>query len=388
MRVLHIISSSGMYGAEAVILNLSRTLNSQAHHSILGVFSNLSNPNHQLHERALQEGIESHLLVCKGQLDRTTIAGIRDLAIHVGADVVHAHGYKADIYVYLALRGTAIPYVSTCHNWLNNDITVRLYGIADRFVLRNYMRVVAVSADVQQRLRKAGVAREKISPIRNGIDLQPFENATPAIRPAADSKENSLRIGLIGRLSPEKGIDIFLRAAALVLPEFPNARFLLVGEGPDRDKLELLIDELKMRDSISFLGRRDDMPSIYASLDVMVSASRFEGLPMAILEGMATGLPLVATAVGEVSTVVLEGRTGLLVKPEDPNALAEKILELLRDPAKRRRFGTAARKLIQQEYSSQRMTSDYLRIYSEAIAIASNKKNQLKSSPPPKGETR
>ena len=120
-------------------------------------------------------------------------------------------------------------------------------------------------------------------------------------------------------------------AAAKVLVELPSTKFVVVGEGPDRDKLESLIDELKIRKSVSMLGRRDDMPSVYASLDIMVSASRQEGLPMAILEGMASSLPLVATAVGEVPTVVLDGHTGVLVPPEDASLLASAIVKLLRD---------------------------------------------------------
>ncbi len=102
MKILHIISSGGMYGAEAVILNLSRTLNEGPHHSILGVFSNSSNPNLQLYERATKEGIESYLIPCTGQIDRKAIGSIRDLVQRTDAEVVHAHGYKADIYAYFA----------------------------------------------------------------------------------------------------------------------------------------------------------------------------------------------------------------------------------------------------------------------------------------------
>jgi glycosyltransferase involved in cell wall biosynthesis len=127
-----------------------------------------------------------------------------------------------------------------------------------------------------------------------------------------------------------------------------------------------LIDDLKIRESVSMLGRRDDMPSVYASLDIMVSASRQEGLPIAVLEGMASRLPLVATAVGEVPTVVLDGRTGVLLPPEDPRLLASAIADLLRNPAERERLGARARKLIEDEFSAERMTGDYLRVYEEA----------------------
>jgi glycosyltransferase involved in cell wall biosynthesis len=384
MRVLHIISSGGMYGAEAVILNISHTLNGGPHCSMLGVFSNLSNPNLQLHERAVEEGIESHLLPCRGQIDRTTVAGIRELTAQTRADIVHAHGFKADIYVYLALRGIGTPFVSTCHTWYDTGLVVFLYGVADRFVLRKYPRVVAVSDEVKCRLLKAGVRGEAIRLIRNGVELRPFDRAVPSLR--EDLAPDNTLVGLIGRLSWEKGIDIFLRAAARVLFEFPRAKFVVVGEGPDEDKLEELVDELNLRGNVSMLGRRSDMPSVYASLDVMVSSSRQEGLPIAILEGMASGRPLVATAVGEVPTVVLDGRTGVLVPAEDADSLAEGILGLLRDPARRTRFGAAAKQRVEEEYSAARMTNDYLCVYAEAIeAVKKGREHRIESSAASRG---
>src|ERR1019366_3893989 len=127
MKILHVISSGGMYGAEAVILNLLRTLQSGPHKCVLGIFSNSANPNLQFHEQALKEGFESHLIICRGQIDRTTIADIRKLVVEADVDVVHAHGYKADIYVYLALRGSGVPLVSTCHTWYDTDLLVSMY---------------------------------------------------------------------------------------------------------------------------------------------------------------------------------------------------------------------------------------------------------------------
>jgi glycosyltransferase involved in cell wall biosynthesis len=282
MKILHMISSGGMYGAEAVILNISRTLNEGPHRSLLGVFLNSSNPNLQLHESAVRQGIESHLIPCNGQIDLSAIVGIRGLVSRTGADVVHAHGYKADIYVYWALRVLGIPFVSTCHNWLDNDRMTYFYGVMDRFILRRYPRIVAVSEDVRQRLLKAGVRAGKISLIRNGIDLRLFDHAVAVVKDELGWTAYPL-VGLVGRLSIEKGIDIFLLAAARVLGQLPDAKFVVAGDGPDRAELDALIDKLGIRGSVQMLGRRDEMPSLYASLDVMVSASRQEGLPIAIL---------------------------------------------------------------------------------------------------------
>jgi glycosyltransferase involved in cell wall biosynthesis len=365
MKVLHIISSGGMFGAESVILNLSRALRDAGHDSIIGVFSNSANPNLQLHEAAQQAGLESHLIPCRGQVDRGTITAIRELVARVGADVAHAHGYKADIYTWLALRGTATPLVSTCHNWIKQNWLVSLYGMADRAVLRHYARVVAVSAEVKQQLLQAGVSEANIRTVRNGIDLRPYTGASPSLR---DQPGETAKIGFIGRLSSEKGPDLFLIAAAKVLEQFPGTTFILVGEGPDLPKLEHAIQELSIANNVRMVGRRTDMPAVYASLDIMVSSSRQEGLPMAILEGMASSLPIVATSVGEVPNVVQEGVTGLTVPPENIDRLAAAILDLLQHPAKRKQFGAAARKLVESEYSAERMTEDYLRVYAEAAS--------------------
>jgi glycosyltransferase involved in cell wall biosynthesis len=360
-----------MYGAEAVILNMSRALNETGHSSVLGVFSNSANPNLQLHEVATKEGIESHVISCKGQIDLSVPKSIRELAISTKADLVHAHGYKGDIYNYFAMRGSSTPFVSTCHTWYDNNPVVTFYGKADRLVLRGYDAVVAVSDEVKQRLLKAGVREERIHMVRNGIDLRPFDNASPSL-PAALLPDHPPIVGLIGRLSIEKGVDIFLQAAARVLAVLPSTQFVVVGEGPDRDKLEALIDQLKIRENVSMLGRRNDMPSVYASLNIMVSASRNEGLPIAILEGMASGLPIIATPVGDVPSVIHDGLTGLMVPPENPESLASQIVDLLRNPARQQQLGAAARKLIEDDFSAARMAADYLSIYRNA---ASQKKS-------------
>ena len=366
MKILHIISSGGMYGAEAVILNLSRVLNQGSHRSSIGVFANSSNLNVQLHEQAAAEGIESNLIQCRGQVDSMTFNEIRDLVARIKPDIVHAHGYKADIYVYLALRRLRIPLVSTCHTWYDNNLTLSLYGSADRVVLRRFARVIAVSSEVKQRLLKAGVRPQNIAQIQNGIDLRPFDNVSPSLREALAVGDAPV-IGLVGRLSTEKGVDIFLRAAARVLPDFPRARFVVIGEGPDRHELESLIDELGIRQNVTMVGRRNDMPAVYASFDLMVSASRKEGLPIALLEGMASGLPLVATSAGEIPAIVQHGMTGLLVPAEDADLLASAITELLQDPDRRRQFGAAGRQRIETEFSAQRMTADYLRAYQAVL---------------------
>lgn len=370
MRILHLISSGGMYGAEAVILNLSRTLNQQGHASLLGIFSNSTNPNLQLHDRAQQEGIESHLISCRGQLDPTVPATIRALAATTNADLIHAHGYKADVYAYIAMRRTTTPLVSTCHTWYDDNRLVWLYGVIDRRVLRRYNAVIAVSDDVRQRLLQAGVPANHIHFIRNGIDLRPFTNATPSLRHLAAPE--GLLIGWVGRLTRDKGPDLFLQAIAQLRPTFPTARYILVGEGPFRPECERLITSLALGDIVHLLGQRSDMPAVYASCDLLVSSSRLEGLPMAILEGMASTLPWVAPHVGAIPLAIHDNQNGILTPPENVEVLAKSMASLMRNPEERTRMGLAARRLTESEFSAERMSEDYLRVYTAAITQSLN----------------
>lgn len=373
MNILQIISSSGMYGAESVILNLSRALNAVGHRSSIGVFANSLNPNLQLHERATQEGIDSIVFPCRGQLDRVAISRIRDVVRQTGADIVHSHGYKADVYAYFALRRCSCSLVATCHNWIDQEFRDFLYGVIDRFALRRFDRVVAVSDEVKKRLLKAGVAEGRIALVKNGIDRQRFSAVASSSTEPDNAKHRSVVVGLVGRLSHEKGVDTFLRAASHVVADYANAEFVVVGEGPDRESLERLIDELKINSKVSLVGRRDDMPSVYRSFDVMVSSSRKEGLPVSILEGMATGLPVVATTVGEVPRLIRGGETGLLVPPDKPLLLARAIAELLVDREYRERLGCAAKTLIEREFSAERMAAGYLRVYEDSMTIHADK---------------
>lgn len=370
MRILQLISSGGMYGAEAVILNLMREWNgTAAHECVLAVFHHPEQPRPALYEAALQAGIEPHLvhlLPCRGQLDMGVSARLRELG--EGADVLHAHGYKADIYAAFAWNGPRPALVSTCHTWYDNDLAVRVYGALDRWVLRRYDGVVAVSAEVRDRLLSAKVAATRVRLVRNGVRMESFA-AAGRRRQDRSTEGVPLRIGLVGRLAPEKGVDIFLRAAALLLKEHPRLLFTVAGEGPERPSLESLLQELDLSQNVRLAGNQKDMLEFYAGLDILVSASRQEGLPIALLEGTASGLPVVATRVGAVDAIVVPEVTGLLVAPDSPDALAMALARLVGSPEQRAAFGLAGQRRTAEKFSAARMAEEYLDVYREALMV-------------------
>ncbi len=361
MKVLHAISSAGMYGAEAVVLALCRAMNRDVPGSAaLAVFHNTAQPNQALYEAAKAAGIETHLVTANGRVDVATAGALAGLSNSVHADLLHTHGYKADIYGYFAARHAQMPLISTCHNWCDTDVATRVYGWLDRMVLRRFDAIASVSADVQQRLVQSGVPGSLIHMIRNGIDVVPFQRA-------ARVPVNPLTVGYAGRLSWEKGIDLFVEAAGAVLQEVPDTRFLVAGDGPERSTIERSLVVQGLQDHVVLLGRRDDMPDVYAQLDVLRSSSRTEGLPVGLMEAMAGKLPVVATSVGDVPILVEDGVTGLLVQPTDVAAMAAATVRLLRSAELRTRLATAAAERVSSAFSDTQMARDYLDLYRHAL---------------------
>jgi glycosyltransferase involved in cell wall biosynthesis len=230
--------------------------------------------------------------------------------------------------------------------------------------LRRFDAVVAVSETIAESLRHSGIHGSKIRVIDNGIDIHSFSQA-PA-KPADQlSKKQNLLVGTVGRLVPQKGLEYYLRAAREVLQEFPNAIFQVIGSGPEREKLEQMARDLEINQNVVFSGECTDMPGAYASMDVFVLASIDEGMPMVVLEALASRKPVVATRVGAVPCLVIHEKTGLLVAPKDVQALKQAILRLLNDASLRSKLGNNGEALVKRGHSRDIMAQNYLRLYEQ-----------------------
>jgi glycosyltransferase involved in cell wall biosynthesis len=198
--------------------------------------------------------------------------------------------------------------------------------------------------------------------VPNGIAVHRFAGATASLRKGLP-EAGSLVVGMAARLVQAKGIATVLLAAREVLAVFPGTLFVFVGDGPDRVAFEAQAVALEIGSNVVFTGVRKDMPGVYRSFDIFLLPSLNEGLPMSLLEAMAAGVPVIATAVGGIPEVLNDRKTGLLVKPGDPGALSAAILLLLADPELRARLGQAAQHVVQQLYSAERMAKDYCAVY-------------------------
>jgi len=369
MNILHLVSSGGMYGAESVIAALARDLQDMGHAVRVGVFENRHCDQNDVADQMQERGLTVIRIPCDGRIDLSTVRTIRKAIESEGTHILHTHGYKADIYGYFAARPLALPMVATCHLWTRQTPAIRAYERLDAFFLRRFSAIVAVSDAIAREVRQAGVAPTKITTIDNGIDLTPYLLGSATLWPEIRER-GDLLIGTAGRLVSQKGIGYFLRSAKEVLRVFPNAAFIIVGDGPDRAELERLATELSISDKVVFAGRRTDMPDVYASLDIFVLASLDEGMPMAILEAMAAGCPVIATQVGAVPKLIESGQTGATVPPANVEALSQAMLTMIHRPEMRRELARNARALVTERHSSRAMSRKYEEIYRQLTKCA------------------
>lgn len=365
MRVLQLISSAGFYGAESMLLNLITACRSDGQSQQLAVIYNRHIPNQDLYDRAIAAGVKAILIPCQGRWDWSVVEELRRLLRSGEIDILHTHGYKADLYGYIAARREGKPIIATCHNWLSGGM-LSAYNLVDRILLRRFDAVVGVSQPIADRLSvRKNCTRVHV--IANGIDVSLF---SPAPTGAFDSKSNGATLGMVARLDLQKGFECLFDAIAALRADFPALRLLVVGEGPDRQRIEAMIRGRDLNGVVTLVGEQSDMPRVYASMDIFVLPSLNEGLPMTVLEAMAASRPIIATRVGAIPTVVRDGETGVLVNPGDPADLKSAISRLLSDPQWRSAIGKRARAHVERNYTAAIMGQKYDQVYRGVLDAA------------------
>jgi glycosyltransferase involved in cell wall biosynthesis len=206
-----------------------------------------------------------------------------------------------------------------------------------------------------------GCPRDKVFVIPNGVDVERFQPRLPSesLRAQLGLPAEAPVAGIVAALRPEKNHELFLRVAARVREVIPEAKFLVIGDGPRREMLQSLAGELNLGGAVLFLGTRADVPELLSLLDVHVLTSHMEASPVSILEAMACGKPNVAPRVGSIPETLIDGQHGLLVNPGDEEAFAARVVELLNGPLRAAALGNAARQRVLENYSLERMVEGY-----------------------------
>lgn len=365
-HVFHLIDGLTFGGAETLLRDLAAGLETRGYRVTVGY----STPGPFVQELA-DKGLTLKCIPRLAMIDPVFLFRIVRLMRSDPPQIVHTHLFKSDFHGRLAARLAGVPVVvSTLHNndsWAKNWLLGHLYGATAQYV----DRLIAVSPEVQEyHLDNTGIPENKVMVIENGVNVAAFsgyEDAAKVVRAEFGITPAAPLFGIIGRLKPQKDLPTFLLAAVEILHQQPDARFLVVGDGPLREELEAQAKELGLFPALIFTGMRKDISAIMTALDVLVLSSLWEGLPIILLEAMAAARPVVSTAVDGVRSVVIPDESAILVDTGSSSALAQACVRLARDPALRLKMGRVGLKRVSEFYSLDVMIDRISALYNQLL---------------------
>jgi glycosyltransferase involved in cell wall biosynthesis len=358
LRVVWLLKTFGLGGAERLLLELAPRMPSVEYFPL----AVMDEPRDIV--PALREaGFEPMRLGASSNVDVRWVCRLRHFLREVSPDILHVHNPYAAAILRVAGLGVRIPMVYTEHNVWRAYHPLSRWGNALTFPLARHS--IAVSDAVQSSIAGGRLGRmtlKRLTLIRNGVDFE-------AVVREADRETLELPLpclGTVANLRPEKGIDVLLAAFRLLRPRFPRHHCVVVGGGP----LESQIRTQALASSgVLVTGVRHDARALMKRFDVFVLPSRAEGLPLALLEAMALGRPVVATAVGGIPEVVESGENGMLIPPDRPGEMADAIIRLLADPTFAARMGNAASVTIRNHWSIDATARAYADVYERAMQL-------------------
>lgn len=367
-RVLFVSTSTTVGGAEKTLFNLATLLDPGAF-QVAGVIS--LKPEGEYARRLRAAGAKVETLGASSARPRHARA-LAEIIRRERPELVHALMYQAIQIARMAkpLAGFDFRLISSPR--VNYRSRSALSLAFDRWHKdRDDLLIAECQASADFLVKRQGYAPAKVKVIRNGIETAGW----PVSKVERSKRRLELRlggsdllVGAVGRLDEQKGFDVLIEAMA-GLKNFP-IRCVILGEGPQRAKLESLVRKHQLEKAVWLLGERDDVPSWLSAVDVYCLPSRWEGLPNALLEAMALGLPVVASAVDGVPEVVEHEKTGLLVPPESPKKLAEAFKRLITEHAIRETIGPAASRLVAEKFTLRRMMSEYEAAYRGVLGLS------------------
>lgn len=348
LRILHLTAPGAAGGLESVVLGLTTGLRRRGHDVWLACTVLPGAPEPPLATAARAGDVHAVTLRLPGRAYRAEVRAVRGMLREGRIDVLHTHGYRSDVVGGWTARRLGVPQVTTAHGFIGGTRRSRLYEWLQLRTARRAAAAVAVSGPIVERYAAAGVPRERIRLIPNA-----WAGAAPLAREAARAvlglRTAGPFLGWVGRLSHEKGADVFVEALGQVA-DLPWEA-VIIGEGGARAALEARVGALGLGGRVRWLGLVPDAGRSMAAFDAYVLSSRTEGTPVALLEAMAAAVPVVATAVGGVPDVVSE-REAWLVPPESPGRLAGALRELLTAPDLGAGRGLAGRERLLQGHAA------------------------------------
>lgn len=368
-RVIHIIGGGEFGGAEDHIIHLLKQLHLQGIDAQVVCFYDSTFAKF-LREQGITVEVLSY-----GRFDFRLFSALVKLLKEKNPDIVHTHGVKANFFGRLAAKKIGIyPLVTTVHSLLKydyeNPIVYRLANIMENSTRRFTDYYIAISNKIREQLLEDGVNDSKIGLIHHGIDTEKFapreDESARALSRQWGKIDGTFLVGAIGRIQAVKGFTYFIEACSKLNQKYPNTfRFVLIGEGSQREELEKVISQEGLSDVFHFSGFREDIDSCLRALDCYVSSSLSEGLGLSVMEALSTGVPVVTTGVGGVKDFTRNEENSLVVEPKNSEHLAKAIERIYNDPNLVRTLKKQAREDITSSFSLEIMGKNTARYYKQ-----------------------
>lgn len=376
-RILHFIDSGGLYGAENVILTIAReTLKNNKYEPVVGCIVQHKDEQILLADKARKLGIEAERFVINNKRFPLHILEVARLIKRMHIGLIHSHGYKPSVVGFFISKYIQVPMLATCHLWFagkNPPWKYRLMTKLEVFLYRYFPKIVCVSKPIKTILTEKGVRDEQVIIIDNGISINDYrakrdEQSMGVAREKLSILNKSFVILNVGRLSEQKAQrNIIFIAEKLKEKGIEDVIFLIAGEGEKRNYLEKLIKERNLDNEIKLLGFRDDIRDILEATDMFFLPSMDEGLPMSLLEAMASKIPVVVTPVGAIPNLIKHGIDGLITKVDEIDDMCSAILRIKNNRDQAIEFSKNAYEKLRLYYSSENMYRQYENIYDKIL---------------------
>lgn len=312
-------------------------------------------------------GVRFEIMRQRHGFDPSVIPAARRLVRANGTDILESHGYKAHILCLALKKLTGLPWIAYVHGWTAEDLKIQVYNRIDRFIIRFADRILPVSGALRQKLHLEGKAGHKMTTVTNAADLVAPGREYSDIRSLLGIGPEQVVIAVVGRLSPEKGHKFFVEAFEILSRRYERVSVLFVGDGQERPELDRMISDKGLSGRILLTGYQDDVSSYYNACDIVVLPSLAEGMPVAALEAMMFEKPVIASRVGGVPEVVVDGETGCLVEPANPVELAEALAGLVGSPDKRYMLGNAGKARAEKHFNPIIRVRKIMNIYNDIL---------------------
>ena len=356
LRILHINTGRAWRGGEQQVVSLMKALRKRGCENFLA-----AQPRSVILERVEEEGFETFAIPMRNEVDLLSAYSLAHWICVKRPDVIHAHTSRAHTIAFLAKaffraapplivsRRVAFP---VNRGWMNRW----KYAVAAHYI--------AISEASARTLWDAGISQDRVSIVPSGVDEERFQNASPqVIRDEFGIGEECITIGNVAFCEPLKSQRMILDAAPEILRAFPNVHFFIIGAGSLEDELRKQAENPPLAGRVHVTGFRKDVGSFLSLFDIFVMPSQMEGLCSSILDAQYFGIPIIATNVGGIPEIVHHEENGLLIPPNDPDALAKAIQRLLTSPDQRRAFGQAGKEMVLRSFTIEAVGGEVLGVY-------------------------